>query len=74
MRRLINDDALFNRLLHHPLIGSLYRTRAVQGKPPSYVAARNFALAIADVVVTRADASRMAKPAPGHNLPHRAQE
>jgi hypothetical protein len=53
MQRLIDDTAIYNRVLHHPLIGSLYRTRAAQGKPPSYVDPKNFAMAIADVLVAR---------------------
>ncbi len=53
LQRLINDDAVYNRVLHHPLIGSLYRERAAQGKPPSYVAPDNFAMAIADVLLVR---------------------
>ena len=57
MERLINDPAVFYRVLHHPLIGSLYQKQATQGKPPSYVDSKNFALAIADVLLARASAS-----------------
>jgi len=57
MERLINDPAVFHRVLHHPLIGSLYQEQATQGKPPSYVDSKNFALAIADVLLARANAS-----------------
>ena len=53
MERLINDHAVFYRVLHHPLIGSLYRTAATQGKPPSYIESRNFALALVDVILMR---------------------
>jgi len=53
--RLINDQAVFYRVLHHPLIGSLYRERAAQGKPPSYIEPKNFAVAIADVLLARAN-------------------
>jgi len=52
--RLVNEEAVLDRLLQHPLIGSLYRDRAARGQPPSYVDPRNFALALADVVVRRA--------------------
>jgi hypothetical protein len=55
MHRLINDEAVYRRVLHHPLIGSLYRDRAAQGKPPSYVEPANFALAIAQVLLSRGD-------------------
>lgn len=54
MQRLINDEAVYRRVLHHPLIGSLYRERAAKGKPPSYVEPANFALAVADVLLARA--------------------
>ena len=57
MERLINDPAVFYRVLHHPLIGSLYQKQATQGKPLSYVDSKNFALAIADVLLARASAS-----------------
>jgi hypothetical protein len=53
LRRLINDEAVYRRVLHHPLIGSLYRDRAAQGKPPSYVEPANFALALAQVLLSR---------------------
>ena len=62
MERLINDQAVFYRVLHHPLIGSLYRTAATQGKPPSYIDPRNFALALVDVILMR---GRDAGPAGG---------
>ncbi|MEO8627878.1 MAG: hypothetical protein ABI612_07215 [Betaproteobacteria bacterium] len=55
MRRLINDEAVYRRVLHHPLIGSLYRDRAAQGKPPSYIDAGNFALALSQVLIARAN-------------------
>lgn len=57
LNRLIGDEAIFRRVLHHPLVGSLYRTHAAMGKPPSYVEPRNFALALIDVVTTRLRAS-----------------
>lgn len=53
IQRLIGDDAIFVRVLQHPLIGSLYRDRAARGKPPSYVDPNNFALAFAHVVTRR---------------------
>ena len=55
MQRLINDEAVYRRVLHHPLIGSLYRDRAAQGKPPSYVEPGNFALALSQVLIARAN-------------------
>src|SRR6266852_3025165 len=57
LQRLINDDAVYRRVLHHPLIGSLYQRRAAQGKPPSYVDPENFAMAISDVLLARTRAS-----------------
>lgn len=53
MARLLNDQALFARVLQHPLVSGLYRQPAAQGKPPSYVEPRNFALALANVLVRR---------------------
>ena len=57
LQRLINDGAIYRRVLHHPLVGSLYRERAAQGKPPSYIDPNSFAMAIADVLLARARAS-----------------
>lgn len=57
MQRLISDDAVYRRVLNHPLIGALYRDAASHGKPPSYVEPSNFALAIADVLTNRASTS-----------------
>jgi hypothetical protein len=54
MQRLIGDDAIFVRVIQHPLVGNLYRDRAARGKPPSYVEPCNFALAFADIVLRRA--------------------
>ena len=54
MKRLIGDEAIFIRVLQHPLVGNLYRDRAARGKPPSYVDSANFALAFADVALRRA--------------------
>lgn len=54
MKRLIGDEAIFIRVLQHPLVGNLYRDRAARGKPPSYVDPANFALAFADVALRRA--------------------
>jgi|SRR5450631_306809 hypothetical protein len=62
--RLINDQAVFYRVLHHPLIGSLYRERAAQGKPPSYIEPKNFAVAIADVLIARASGTPSAHREP----------
>ena len=52
--RLIDDDALFVRVLRHPLVGGLYRDRKSAEKPPSYVEPKNFALALAAVMLRRA--------------------
>jgi len=62
--RLINDQAVFYRVLHHPLIGSLYRQRAAQGRPPSYIEPKNFAVAIADVLIARASGAPSAHREP----------
>ena len=32
LMRLIDDEALYLRVLHHPLIGGLYRDRAARGR------------------------------------------
>jgi len=61
LQRLINDEAVYRRVLQHPLIGSLYRDRAARGKPPSYVDPANFALAVAQVLLSRGH------PAAPHN-------
>ena len=58
LQRLLNDEAVYRRVLHHPLIGSLYRERAAKGKPPSYIDPENFAMALADVLLARAGANR----------------
>src|SRR2546422_8582987 len=57
MERLINDHAVFYRVLHHPLIASLYRSTATKGRPPSYVDSRNFSLALVDVLLMRGQAN-----------------
>ncbi len=54
--RLINDDDIYRRVIHHPLIGNLYRDRAARGKPPSYLDPKGFSSALADVMVARAAA------------------
>lgn len=54
MQRLIGDDTIYGRVLDHPLISAMYRDQASHGKPPSYVEPSNFALAIADVLASRA--------------------
>jgi len=58
LQRLISDGAIYRRVLHHPLVGSLYRERAAKGKPPSYIDPNSFAMAIADVLLARARASQ----------------
>ena len=79
MQRLIRDDAIFVRVLQHPLVGNLYRDRAARGKPPSYIEPGNFALAFADVVLRRAatpddgdDAQRIAPTTLDYESLHRA--
>src|SRR5205809_669089 len=62
--RLISDDAVFVRVLHHPLVGGLYRDRAARGKPPSYIEPANFALAFANVVVRRSNPPTISSEAP----------
>jgi hypothetical protein len=73
VQRLIGDDAIFVRVLQHPLIGSLYRDRAARGKPPSYVDPNNFALAFSHVVIRRQSAATMddaaANPAATESAP-----
>jgi hypothetical protein len=54
LTRLIPDDAVYRRLLHHPLVESLYRERVAKGKMPSYIPPSDFAVALMDVIVTRA--------------------
>jgi hypothetical protein len=54
LQRLIADPAIYARILHHPLIGSMYRDGPAAGKPPSYIPAANFVRALADVLLTRA--------------------
>ena len=63
LQRLINDGAIYRRVLHHPLVGSLYRERAAKGKPPSYIDPNSFAMAIADVLLARARVSQVAPAA-----------
>jgi hypothetical protein len=58
LQRLINDAAIYGRVLHHPLVGSLYQERAAKGKPPSYIDPNTFAMAIADVLLARARVSQ----------------
>lgn len=54
LTRLIPDDAIYRRLLHHPLVESLYRDQIARGKMPSYIPPSDFAAALMDVIVTRA--------------------
>jgi hypothetical protein len=51
LSRLISDDAVLLAVLQHPLVGGMYRDDAATGKPPSYLDPKNFALAIANVIV-----------------------
>ncbi|TCJ11589.1 hypothetical protein EZJ19_15040 [Parasulfuritortus cantonensis] len=50
---LIPDRWLYLRLLNHPMVAGLYRGRPGKGDPPSYLPARNFALALADTLILR---------------------
>jgi len=54
MMRMLADEAVYVRVLQHPLIGGLYRDRAARGKPPAYVEPLHFAMAFANVVIRRA--------------------
>lgn len=60
--RLIDDDALFVRVLRHPLVGGLYRDRKSASDPPSYIEPRSFALALAAVMLRRAAPLRALSP------------
>jgi len=60
LQRLINDGGIYRRVLHHPLVGSLYREQAAKGKPPSYIDPNTFAMALADVL------ERFRRPARRH--------
>lgn len=51
--RLIGDDAVAARLLHHALIGGLYRDPSTRTRPPSYVDPASFALALSHIIVRR---------------------
>lgn len=62
MQRLVDDEAIFVRVLQHPLVGGLYRDRAARGKPPSYVEPDNFALALANVLQRRAGQAADGQP------------
>lgn len=62
LQRLINDEAVYRRVLHHPLIDSLYRQRTARGKPPSYIDPANYAMALANVLLARAAASQADAP------------
>lgn len=52
--RLIPDQAIYRRLIHHPLIENLYRDRIIKGHLPAYIEPANFANAIVDVICLRA--------------------
>jgi len=52
--RLLPDNALYLRLIHHPAIAGVYRGPVGQDHPPSYLDSRTFALSLADIVMTRA--------------------
>jgi hypothetical protein len=54
LRRLLPEEPVYRRLLHHPLISALYRDQVVRGRPPSYIAPESFALALVDIIHARA--------------------
>lgn len=51
--RLVADDAIAARVLHHALINGLYKDPATRTAPPSYIEPSNFALALTHIVVRR---------------------
>jgi hypothetical protein len=53
LARMLADEAVYVRVLQHPLIGGLYRDRAARGKPPAYVEPLHFAMAFANVLIRR---------------------
>lgn len=53
LRSLVPDRWLYLRLINHPMVAALYRGRPGKGSPPSYLPARNFTLAPADVLLLR---------------------
>ncbi len=53
LQRLIPEQPIYRRVLHHPLISALYRDRMATGRPPSYISPASFALALVDVVHAR---------------------
>ena len=55
LSRLIDDEAITTRVLQHPLIGNFYRDPSTRTKPPSYVDATNFVLALSNVIIRRAN-------------------
>ena len=54
LKRLLPDEAVYRRVIHHPLVESLYRERAARGKIPSYIPPSDFSSALIDVVCARA--------------------
>lgn len=50
---LLPDRWFYLRVIHHPLVSSLYRGRPGEGAPPSYLPGSNFALAVADTLLLR---------------------
>src|SRR5450432_1497076 len=57
LMRLLDDDAIYVRVLQHPLVNGVYRSRAARGKPPSYLDPTSFSMALVSVVLERAAAA-----------------
>ena len=51
--RLISDDAIAARVLHHALISGVYRDPSTRTAPPSYIEPATFALALSHIIVRR---------------------
>jgi hypothetical protein len=62
LARIVDDDAVYRRVLHHPLIGGLYRKRAARSEPPSYIDPASFAQALASILIERANIGRDRPP------------
>lgn len=55
--RLVGDPDLYNRVLQHPLVGSLSKDGLIGKRPPAYVDPKTFAAALANILVRRANLS-----------------
>jgi hypothetical protein len=66
---LLRDESLTTDLFNHPQVSALYRGTYEQAKAskqlPSYIPARNFALALMDIAVRGRDASSQIESGPG---------